>query len=177
MYSGFQVGGVLIGYHRICKRKAWYKMHGLEMEQESEAVALGRLLDETAYNRQQKHLTVRAVAPDGTSLVGKIDWANLQEGILHETKKGRAMEDAHRWQVRFYLWLLKQAGHGSALTGSINYPALKQTETVTLEPEHEQTLQDIVTGLKELHEQSGPPERLDSRRLCKKCAFEELCYG
>ena len=96
-----RIGGMLVGYYRLCPRKAWWSLRGIWMEQESDTVALGRLLDEAAYARADKHLQVEAEAPDGTPLIGKIDRAKLREGVLHETKKGRSCEDAHRWQVRF----------------------------------------------------------------------------
>ena len=80
------------------------------MEQESDTVALGRLLDESSYSRNDKQIHIEAEAPDGTHLVGKIDRANLKQGVLHETKKGRSCEEAHKWQVRFYLWLLFRNG-------------------------------------------------------------------
>ena len=104
--SALRVGGMLVGYYLICPRKAWLSMRDLWMEQESQAVALGRLVGASSYARRTKELLLTAEAPDGTPLVGKVDWAQLDAGVLHETKKGRSCEDAHRWQLRFYLWLL-----------------------------------------------------------------------
>lgn len=156
------------------------------MEQESDTVALGRLLDEHSYDRSEKHLELEAEAPDGTALVGKIDRANLREGVLHETKKSRSCEDAHLWQVRFYLWLLfrnnvtrSDGTHGPSLRfrGQLDYPLLRRTETVTLEPEHETELAQTVTAIRELATQDIPPARLTKRSFCAKCAYEELCYG
>lgn len=172
---------MLVGYYVICPRKAWLSLRGLWMEQESTAVALGRLIDETSYTRQKKEITLTATAPDGTPLVGKVDWARLDRGVLHETKKSRAVEDAHRWQLRFYLWLLKRCGatrpDGQPFRGHINYPKLRRTEPVGLRPEHEARLAEMVTDLRRLARQDHPPPRIDTRAFCKKCAFEELCYG
>ena len=172
---------MLVGYYVICPRKAWLSMRGLWMEQESEAVALGRLIDETSYERRRKEILLTAEAPDGTPLVGKVDWARLQEGTLHETKKSRAVEDAHKWQLRFYLWLLKLSGvtraDGTPFRGIINYPKLRRTEPVKLLPEHEERLAEIVAALRAIAVQETPPPRIDKRSFCKKCAFEELCYA
>ncbi len=176
-----RIGGMLVGYFLICPRKAWLSMRGLWMEQESEAVALGRLVDETSYTRRRKEITLTATAPDGTPLVGKVDWARLDRGVLHETKKSRAVEDAHRWQLRFYLWLLKLDGatrpDGRPFRGQINYPRLRRTEPVELMPAHEARLAEIVAALRRLAARRTPPPRLDRRAFCRKCAFEELCYG
>lgn len=175
------IGGMLVGYYLICPRKAWLSMQGLWMEQESETVALGRLLDESSYQRSDKHITLEAVSPDGVPLVGKIDRANLKQGVLHETKKGRACEESHQWQLRFYLWLLKRNGvtrsDGTSFTGQLDYPALRKTTPVTLTEDHEQTLQDMTRALAQISMQPLPPPRLTRRSFCRKCAFEELCYG
>jgi CRISPR-associated exonuclease Cas4 len=181
-----RVGGMLVGYYLLCERKAWLSMRGLWMEQESGRVALGRLAGESSYQRKQKELMLTAEAPAGspaagTPLVGKIDWAALSEGVLHETKLSRSTEDAHRWQLRFYLWLLKLTGTtragGEPFRGELNYPKLRRTEAVELLPEHEARLEEIVAGLRRVAERETPPARIDQRSFCKKCAFEELCYA
>ncbi len=176
-----RIGGMLIGYYCICKRKAWLSMHGLWMEQESQAVALGRLVDQSSYARQTKAIMLHAEAPDGTALVGKIDWAQLDHGVLHETKKGRSCEDAHIWQLRFYLWLLRlndvTRADGLPFRGELNYPKLRRTESVELEPAYETRLAEMVADLRRLSDQDTPPPRIDTRAFCRKCAYEELCYG
>ena len=171
----------LFNYHLICSRKSWLHHHGIRMEQESEAVALGKLLDESSYQRSDKHIMLHAETPSRVALVGKIDRANLREGILHETKKGRACEEAHLWQVRFYLWLLSlnkvQRADGKAFTGQLDYPTLRRTETVELTTEHEQQLVVWTDELQQVLQQPAPPPRITQRAFCRKCAFEELCYG
>jgi len=179
--TALRVGGMVLGYSLICPRKAWLSLRGLWMEAESDTVALGRLLDEHTYERADKHIPLEAEAPCGTRLVGKVDWANLKAGVLHETKKGRSCEDAHRWQLRFYLWLLGRNGvtrpDGRPFAGQLNYPALRKTETVTLEDDHAQKLADMVREIGALAYRFTPPDRLAKRSFCKQCAFEELCYG
>ncbi len=179
--SDLRVGGMLVGYYALCPRKAWLSLRGLWMEQESDQVAIGRLLGQTSYARERKEVDLVATAPDGTELVGRIDWADLREGVLHETKKSRAVEEAHRWQLKFYLWLLKLSGvtreDGQPYTGMLNYPALKRTEEVTLTPEDEQRLAEMAAALRRLAAEPTPPPRITRRKFCKACAFEELCYG
>lgn len=179
--SAPRIGGMLVGYYLICSRKAWLSMRGLWMEQESTAVALGRQVGAQSYARRKKELLLTAEAPGGAPLVGKVDWARLDRGVLHETKKGRSCEEAHVWQLRFYLWLLKLCGatrpDGEPFRGEINYPKLRRTEPVRLEPEHEERLAEIVADLRRLAVRDTPPPRIDRRAFCKRCAFEELCYG
>ena len=172
---------MLVGYYAVCPRKAWYSMRGLWMEGESEAVALGRLLDRMSYRRRKRPALITAEAPDGTPLVAKIDGADLRAGVLHETKKGRSCEEAHALQLRFYLWVLKRKGvtgpGGRPLTGQLDYPALRRTEPVELRPEDEVELEKTVSALASLAEASCPPERHPRRSFCRRCAFEDLCYG
>jgi len=179
--TNVRIGGTLVGYYLICQRKAWLSMHGLWMEQESEAVAVGRLIDQNSYARNKKGIMLTAEAPDGSYLVGQIDWANLREGVLHEVKKGRSCADAHVWQLRFYLWLLKRCGvtreDETSLRGQINYPKLRRSEPVMLTAEHEARLAEIITALRALAAQQRPPARIDRKAFCRQCAFEELCYG
>ena len=179
--STFRVGGMLVGYYLLCPRKAWLSMRGLWMEQESTTVALGRLVGEKSYQREKKEIMLTAEAPCGTQLVGKIDWADLDGGVLHETKRSRSAEESHRWQLRFYLWLLHLNGvtgpGGRPFRAMLNYPRQRRTDPVELTPEHRDRLAEIVAALRHLSEQSHPPDRLDRRSFCRECAFEELCYG
>ena len=179
--STFRVGGMLIGYYLLCPRKAWLSMRGLWMEQESTTVALGRLVGEKSYQREKKEIMLTAEAPCGTPLVGKIDWADLDRGILHETKRSRSAEESHRWQLRFYLWLLQLNGVtgpcGTPFQGKLSYPRQRRTDPVELRPEHVDRLAEIVAALRHLSTQPHPPARLDRRSFCRECAFEELCYG
>jgi CRISPR-associated exonuclease Cas4 len=172
---------MLVGYYVLCPRKAWLSIKGLWMEQESTTVALGRQIGEDSYQREKKEITITAESPGGTPLVGKVDWASLKEGVLHETKKSASAEEAHRWQLRFYLWLLAlndvTGPGGKTFHGQINYPRQRRTEDVRLEESHEERLEEIVQSLRDLSRQGAPPGRIDSRSFCQACAFEELCYG
>lgn len=151
------------------------------MEQESDAVAIGRLIGQTSYARERKELDLAATAPDGTELVARIDWADLHNGVLHETKKSRSVEDAHRLQLKFYLWLLKRCGitraDGQPFTGVLDYPALRRTEAVELTAADEIQLAASIGQLREVAAAPSPPPRLTRRNFCRTCAFEELCYG
>ncbi|MEM6264338.1 MAG: CRISPR-associated protein Cas4 [Bacteroidota bacterium] len=175
------MNATVLAYGRICPRKAWLHYHGVRMEHESEAVQIGRLIDEQSYASEKKGIDLQAELPDGTVLTGKVDWANFREGILHETKKGKACQEAHVWQVRFYLWLLQLCEvtqlDGSPYTGMISYPRLKQKVPVELSEADEQALIAQVQSLKTLLAAETPPDRITRRSFCKKCAFEELCYG
>jgi len=180
-----RIGGMLVGYHGLCPRKAWLSAQGLWMEQESDTVALGRHLDATTYTREKKgyDLDIEAPGLNRVRLVGKIDHADLDGGVLHEVKKSRAAEAAHEDQLRFYLWLLRLAGvtraDGQPFTGRLDYPALRKTRDVALSDDDEVRLAQTVAGIAATLRRPTPPPRLgpERRTFCAACAFEELCYG
>lgn len=177
------ITATLLNYFHICPRKAWLHQQGLRMEQESEAVAIGKVIDRDSYSREKKAIDLQAELPGGIRLVGKVDWINLRQGVLHETKKGKACEEAHLWQVRFYLWLLRLCevqgivDDPDGFTGMLNYPTLRKTIPVSLDEENARHLQDQVLQLYNLLKNDAPPHRLENRSFCRKCAFEELCFG
>lgn len=73
------------------------------MEQNNENVKLGKILDESSYIRENKHIEI-----DGTI---NIDFIHDYK-VLHEVKKSRKIEEAGIWQVKYYLYYLKQRGGG-----------------------------------------------------------------
>lgn len=151
------------------------------MEQESDTVALGKQLGATAYPREKKELDLEVEGPDGVRLVGRIDHANLRDGVLHEVKKSPSAHEAHVWQLRFYLWLLRLADvntpKGKPFTGQLDYPALRKTHEVTLSQEDASHLTALVQQLTALARTPHPPPRLSERASCRGCSYEELCYG
>jgi CRISPR-associated exonuclease Cas4 len=178
--SHTRIGGMLVGYYAICPRKAWLVLQGISMEQESEQVALGRVLDDTSYRREQKGIDLAFLRDDGIELVGRVDWADLRRGVLHETKKSRSMDDAHRLQLCYYLWLLELCGveaePGQPYTGVLDYPLLRRSEEVVLDSSTRSVLEGIVLELRALR--SAPiPDLAASPKLCRKCAFNDLCHA
>lgn len=159
--------GTHINYYFICHRKLWLFSHGVQMEQTSDTVLLGKLIDESSYERKDKSIDI-----DGTIVIDRID---EKQGVLHEVKKSDSMEDSHRWQVLYYLWYLKQKGVDLA-KGQIDYPKLKQNVEVTLTPEREEELRRTMSKVEEVMNQTEPPERIN-KRFCKTCSYFELCWA
>lgn len=78
METEARITGVMVYYYFVCKRKLWYFTHEIQMEQENEAVKLGKVLDESVYGRENKHMDI-----DQTINIDFIRETN----ILHEVKK------------------------------------------------------------------------------------------
>ena len=164
-FTGENVSGMMVYYYFVCKRKLYYFCKNLHMEQDNDNVALGKVLDETAYRRTEKHITL-----DNTVSVDYIE----KSRILHEVKKSRSIEEAGVWQLKYYLWYFRQRGV-EGLTGKMDYPLLRRSETVELTQEDEQTLKAILQEIEKLREQPLPPP-CESKKFCRKCAYYDLCF-
>lgn len=151
-------------YYWVCKRKLWYFYNEICMEQSNENVQLGKLLDENSYKRNEKHINIDDVI--------NIDFIK-EYHVLHEVKKSRKIEQASIWQVKYYLYYLKQ--HGIIMvTGQIDYPLLKQTVQVELSIEDEKIIMDTLEDIRQICSISNPPQ-YEKNKICKSCAYFDLC--
>lgn len=160
-----KVTGVMIYYYFVCKRKLWYFCHQINMEMENENVLLGKMLDENSYKRDDKHIN--------TDDIINIDFIH-ERRELHEIKKSRAIEEAGIWQVKYYLYYLQKRGVNN-ISAKIDYPLLKKTVKVELNDEDIVNLNRIIEEISDVKCADIPPE-LEEKKICKKCAFFDLCF-
>ena len=160
-----RITGVMIYYYFVCKRKLWYFVHELNMENENENVQLGKLLDESSYQRDDKHINIDNVI--------NIDFIK-EHKELHEVKKSRSIEEAGIWQVKYYLYYLKQRGV-DGLKARIDYPLIKKNLTVELTQGDEKQLEEIIQEILLLKEEEHPPQ-FQAVKICGKCAYHDLCF-
>jgi len=135
------------------------------MENGNEDVAIGKIIDEESYQRDDKHINIDNIV--------NIDFIR-SEGILHEVKKSPKIEEASIMQVKYYLYYLKQRGV-TGIKGKIDYPLLKQSIMVELLPCDEINIVEICKDIKLIANLLIPPE-LEKKPICRKCAYYELCY-
>ena len=163
LFSGTQVN-----YYLICRTKLWLFSHFVTMERNSDLVSQGKFVHETAYSQKQKEVMV----DDRIA----IDFIQKGEGlIVHEVKKGKRMEKAHRYQLLYYLYYLQELKGVAQVEGEIDYPLLRKKERVVLTDPLKKELQEILTGIKELVALPEPP-RPAYLRICRKCAYFEFCW-
>jgi CRISPR-associated exonuclease Cas4 len=84
------------------------------------------------------------------------------------------MEEAHAWQVKYYIWLLENAGIINA-TGIIEYPTLKQTKQITFQDEDRQYIILTIKQIESIVQNRHCPSLLNSK-ICKQCAYFDFCY-
>ncbi len=159
------ITGVMIYYYFICQRKLWYFANEINMEQNSELVSIGKTIDETSYKREKKSILI-----DNTI---NIDF--IKDGaVLHEVKKTKAIEEAGIWQLKYYMYYLKQKGV-ETLEAKIDYPLLRQTKEIVLEKEDVEIIENVIKNIQEIVTKENPPEVLNEK-ICKKCSYYDLCY-
>lgn len=159
------VTGIMVYYYQVCKRKLWYFYHEIQMEQENENVILGKILDEESYQRDDKHINIDNVI--------NIDFIRAK-GVLHEVKKSRKIEEASILQVRYYLYYLRERGV-LGIKGKIDYPLLKQNIDVELTEEDIIQIKKILIDIEQIVHCVQPPQ-LEKIKICKSCAYFDLCY-
>lgn len=157
--------GTEVGYFFICRKKLWWFHHGIEMERENDRVKMGKLVHENSYNRQKKEISI-----DGRIV---LDWQ--ADGVVHEVKLSDKMESAHEFQLLYYLYYLKSKGVEN-LTGQIDYPKLRRTQTVELTAEKEAELETALTEMEKITAAETPPE-VELMKICQSCSYAELCWG
>lgn len=160
-----KITGVMIYYYFICQRKLWYFINEISMEQNSELVSIGKILDETSYSREKKGILI-----DDTINVDFIK----NGAILHEVKKTKSIEEAGIWQLKYYMYYLEKKGVQN-ISAKIDFPLLRETREVILESEDRQVLENVVKSIEEMMQKEKPPIKIDSK-ICKKCAYFDLCY-
>ncbi|MCM4154765.1 CRISPR-associated protein Cas4 [Gramella sp. AN32] len=170
------LNATLINLYHVCPRECWLHANGINMEHTSDTVYDGKLLHETSYpQRADKYTEIELSANwNGATLSGKIDFYDQKEKTIHETKRGKSVEEAHTWQVKFYIWLLELNGVEGAM-GKIEYPRLRKTTEVFLTGPDRAFLEETVPNIRELVQREKCPPTINAR-ICKKCSYYELCY-
>lgn len=159
-----RITGVMIYYYFVCKRKLWYFCHEIRMESDNENVMLGKILDDTSYKRDDKHIDIDGII--------SIDFIR-ENHELHEVKKSRAIEEAGIWQTKYYLYYLEKKGVKN-LRAQIDYPLLRKNRTVELTEEDRKQLDTVIEEIIHIKHQELPGN-FQRSKLCYKCAYGDLC--
>ena len=115
-----QITGTHFNYYMICKCKLWLFANGITMESTSDLVSLGKLIHETTYPQRSerfKEVEIKGI---------KIDFYDQKNKIIHEIKKSDKRQEAHIWQLKYYIYVLEQEGI-EKVSGVLEYPKLRKT--------------------------------------------------
>jgi CRISPR-associated exonuclease Cas4 len=147
----------------------WLFANGINMESTSDLVYEGKLLHETSYPRRSEKY--QEVELDGI----KIDYYDPRNKVVHEIKKSDKHEEAHEWQVKYYLYVLEQNGIEGA-TGLLEYPKLHKTDEVLLTTPDRETIREMIANIENIIHQEHCPERIPKSR-CKNCSYFDFCWS
>ena len=170
------INATLINIFRVCPRECWLHANQINMEQTSDMVSDGKIIEEESYLQRSERQSQLELSYDynGISLSGKIDYFNVAQKVIHETKRSNKVEDAHVWQVKFYLWLLK-LNTIEAAGGVIEYPKLRLTEKVVLTDDDIDYLGHLVFEIRDLVQSDVCPPAINAK-ICKSCSYYDFCY-
>ncbi|XZJ40953.1 CRISPR-associated protein Cas4 [Clostridium perfringens] len=161
-----KVNGTLINYYFHCKRQCYFHGNRFNLEDNSEAVKVGKALHEEKRKGDNTELEIDNV---------KID--KLTKEYLTEIKKSDADVEAAKWQLLFYLKVLKakRIERRGKLEFIEKNKTKKKTLFIELTEENEKELEDIVKNIEQLILEQEIPNVLNEPK-CKKCAYYEYCY-
>lgn len=162
------ITGTHFNYYLICHRKLWLFANGITMEHTSEAVYQGKLIHENSY--QQRSERFKEIEIGGI----KIDWFDSKNNVVHEIKKSDKKEEAHIWQVKYYLFVLEQ--HGVNATGLLEYPKLRKTQEVLLTQPDRQYIEEARQKIAGIVEADTCPKKLPKTK-CRNCSYFDFCYA
>lgn len=159
-----RITGVKVNYYHVCETKLWLFSHNINLEKESDNVAIGKMLHEDRYKKNSKNITIDGISIDFVKTGKKLE--------IHEVKKSKKIDVADRAQLLFYLYFLKKRGIDAA--GVLNYPLLNKTDKIELTPEDEAITEKDIENIKNIV--LGPMPSPEHKRICSKCAYKEFCF-
>lgn len=161
-----RVNGTLINYYFHCKRQCYLHGNRMNLEDNSEQVKIGKALHEEKQKKENTEIALDNIRLD-----------RLTEEYLTEIKKSDADVDAAKWQLLFYLKVLKDKG--IIRKGKLEFIEKgrgdKKVLYFDLTEEAELELQKYIQEIEDLLEQQDIPKILNKAQ-CKKCAYYEYCY-
>jgi len=164
-----QITGTHFNYYQVCKRKLWLFASGINMEPTSDLVFEGKLIHEESY--PQRSSKYEEVEMDGI----KVDFYDPKNKVIHEIKKSDKVDRAHEWQLKYYLYVFERNGI-VGVTGVLEYPVLRKTDTVLLTDIDRETILSMEKEIKAIIDSEECPP-LEKKRICKSCSYYDFCYS
>ena len=162
-----RINGTLINYYFHCKRQCYLHGNRLNLEDNSEEVKIGKAIhEEKAEGKENTEIAIDNIRLD-----------KLTKEYLTEVKKSDADVEASKWQLLYYLSVLKSKG--IIRKGKLEFVEKnkkdKKTIIVELTDETENELKVYIEEIVNLLNEEKPPECIN-KNTCKKCAYYEYCY-
>lgn len=138
------------------------------MEHTSDLVYEGKMTHKNSY--PQRSYKYEEIELDGI----KVDFYDPKNKVIHEIKKSNKVEQAHEWQLKFYIYVFEQNGI-TAVTGVLEYPLLRKKEIVLLSDIDRVIIEDMKIEITKISESDSCPP-IEKKPICKQCSYFEFCY-
>lgn len=160
------INGTLINYYFHCKRQCYLHANRLNFENNSEDVHIGKILHEIKNEGKESEISIDNIRLD-----------KLTDDYVIELKKSDADTEASKWQLLYYLKILKDKGikRKGKLIFDEKSKQSKKTIIIELTEEDEEKLCDLIENILNLIENSNIPD-VEQAPKCKKCSYYEYCY-
>ena len=162
-----RINGTLVNYYIHCKRQCYLHGNRLNLEDNSEQVKIGKAIhEEKAESTKNSEVAIENIRLD-----------KLTKEYLTEVKKSDADVEAAKWQLLYYLMVLK--GKGIRRKGKLEFVEKnkkdKKVMIFELTNELESELNRYLEEINQLLQSDKTPECIH-KATCKKCAYYEYCY-
>jgi len=106
----------------------------------------------------------------------KIDFLRFGDQVyVHEIKKSRKFEEAHVWQLKYYIYYLQCRGINCS-AGVIHYPTSMRKVNVEFGAEDGARLAQALEEIREVLKRPDPPPK-GTKKVCARCAYFDFCFA
>ena len=161
-----RINGTIVNYYFHCIRQCYLHGNRLNLEDNSEDVKIGKAIHEERSQRNR----------DTEIAIDNIKLDRLTKEYLTEIKKSDSDEEAARWQLIYYLYVLKKKGINRK--GKLEFVEKNKNtrvEIIELNDDLEYKLKNCLKEIEALLQQEEIP-KVSMQKGCKKCAYYEYCF-
>lgn len=161
-----KINGSIINYYVHCKRQCWLHGNRINLEDNSELVKIGKAIHEVkSFENKDTEISIDSI---------KID--RLTKDYLTEIKKSDADVEASKWQLIYYLKVLRDKGiKRKGKLEFIEKNKFKKTMIIKLDEDTLIKLDEMINEIQILLLSNDIPI-IEYRPTCKKCSYYEYCY-
>lgn len=159
------MNGTIINYYFHCRRQCYLFANKLNFEDNSELVKIGKEIHlSKSENKKNSEIKIDNIVVD-----------KITDKYLVEIKKSDADKEAARWQVYYYLYILKKKG--IIKKGKLEFVENnqgKKTEYLDLDDKKEKEVEKLLKEIEEFISKEEIP-KFKKIKACSKCAYYEYC--
>src|SRR5690554_1154581 len=144
-----KVTGTLMWYYYICHRQVWLMARHVVPEQDHANLDFGRFLQDTAYARDRKEISVGHL---------KFDLIRRKDGqlVIGEVKKSSRYEKSAMMQLALYLYELRELGIEAQ--GELMFPEEKKRQSIVLTPQLAAKIEEAKRDILRIAYLDSPPK-------------------